>query len=235
MPLNAGCLPWLPLCLWLHTHCTKSHSGPFCHLLVGTQSCLTVLFHRVSCFVSFLVISRSDYFFSSSMFLPSLCHLSALPLLISTPNQSFTSKNKVSKISWDQFSCFSSYEDQIHVAWRVVGWRLGESSDLGQCHCSFPSEARGPPQAGKGAFFCRVFPEHDLWHEPFPCWILLAFCSFFAVLGFAVVVPSHFDNCFMPQTQSGYPDSSSVSVLPRHNVSSATTCCLHVLTHSRHL
>lgn len=37
----------------------------------------------------------------------------------------------------------------------------------------------------------------------------------FAVLGFAVVFPSHFDNCFMPQTQSGYADSSSVLVLPR--------------------
>lgn len=57
----------------------------------------------------------------------------------------------------------------------------------------------------------------------------------FAVLGFAVVFPSHFDNCFMPQTQSGYPDSSSVLVLPRHNVSSATACCLPGLSHARHL
>lgn len=65
MSSNAGCL------IGVHGTTPIAQSpvqGPFATCWLELKA-VTVVFHHVpSCFVSFLVITRSDYFFSSSMF-----------------------------------------------------------------------------------------------------------------------------------------------------------------------
>lgn len=99
--VNPECLLWPPLYLWHHAHCTKSIQCLFttCQLEFGA---VILLLHHVSCFVSFLITIRSDYFFSSTCLQASfyLAHdsCSTHPDL-HTKTEKFTCKKEVSEIN----------------------------------------------------------------------------------------------------------------------------------------